>query len=145
MNIYETYFPDPLEINAPLLKQPLHFMPNQSEAPSWLTETKTKIENSSGFIIVCAEYNATIPPALTNLLDYFPPKIFRHKPASIVTYSMGEFTSGGMHYMYDFHNSTDTLKFQTEKRAINKNFWFSSKSDEKQKSPNEFALKSGSE
>ena len=68
-------------------------MPNPSEAPSWMTETKTKLENSSGFIFVCAEYNATIPPALTNLLDYFPPNIFRHKPASIVTYSMGELMS----------------------------------------------------
>ena len=26
--------------------------------------------------------------------------------------------------MYDFHNSTDTLKFWTEKRAINKTFLF---------------------
>ena len=25
--------------------------------------------------------------------------------------------------MYDFHNSTDTLKFCTEKRAINKSFF----------------------
>ena len=88
-----------MEINAPMLKQPLHFMPDPSEAPSWMPETKTKLENSSGFIFVCAEYNATIPPALTNLLDYFPPNVFRHKPASIVTYSMGEFTSGGMHYV----------------------------------------------
>jgi len=82
---------DPLEINAPMLTQPLHFMPDPSEAPSWMPETKTKLENSSGFIFVCAEYNATIPPALTNLLDYFPPNVFRHKPASIVTYSMGPF------------------------------------------------------
>ena len=79
-----------MEINAPMLTQPLHFMPDPSEAPSWMPETKTKLENSSGFIFVCAEYNATIPPALTNLLDYFPPNVFRHKPASIVTYSMGE-------------------------------------------------------
>ena len=81
---------DPLEIDAPLLKQPLHFMPDQSQAPDWLTETSSKLKNTSGFIIVCAEYNCTIPPALTNLLDYFPPAIFRHKPVSIVTYSMGE-------------------------------------------------------
>ena len=33
--------------------------------------------------------------------------------------------------MYDFHNSTDTLKFWTEKWAIlGKNFWFSSDFDE---------------
>ena len=28
------------------------------------------------------------------------------------------------HTMYDFHNSTDTLKFWTEKRSINKTFLF---------------------
>ena len=28
------------------------------------------------------------------------------------------------HTMYDFHNSTDTLKFGTKKRAINKTFFF---------------------
>ena len=33
--------------------------------------------------------------------------------------------------MYDFHDSTDTLKFWTEKRAINKTFFcFSSDFDE---------------
>ena len=32
--------------------------------------------------------------------------------------------------MYDFHDSTDTLKFWTEKRAINKVFLFSSDFDE---------------
>ena len=32
--------------------------------------------------------------------------------------------------MYDFHDSTDTLKFLTEKRAINKTFCFSSDFDE---------------
>ena len=35
----------------------------------------------------------SLPPALTNLLDYFPPASYRHKPASIASYSMG--TGGG--------------------------------------------------
>ena len=29
------------------------------------------------FVIVTAEYNCSLPPALTNLLDYFPPASFR--------------------------------------------------------------------
>ena len=80
---------DPMTIDAPLLKQPLHFMPDQSAAPSWMTDTLAKIKESAGFVIVSAEYNCTIPPALTNLLDHFPLDAYRHKPASIVTYSMG--------------------------------------------------------
>ena len=48
-------------------------------------------KEANGFVIVSPEYNATIPPALTNLLDYFPPAVcYRHKPVSIVTYCMGE-------------------------------------------------------
>jgi len=82
---------DPLTLDAPLLKQPLHFMPDQSAAPSWMTETLAKIKESAGFVIVSAEYNCTIPPALTNLLDHFPLDSYRHKPASIITYSMGPF------------------------------------------------------
>ena len=62
-------------------------------------------------MIVTAEYNCSLPPALTNLLDYFPPASFRqisidriftnnikrswlsfrHKPVSIAAYSMGPF------------------------------------------------------
>jgi len=82
---------DPMTIDAPLLKQPLHFMPDQSAAPSWMTDTLAKLKESAGFVIVSAEYNCTIPPALTNLLDHFPLSAYRHKPASIVTYSMGPF------------------------------------------------------
>jgi len=82
---------DPADFDAPLLKQPLHFMPDKSAAPSWMTDIQSKIADASGFVIVSAEYNCAIPPALTNLLDYFPPADFRHKPASIVTYSMGPF------------------------------------------------------
>merc|ERR1739846_60215 len=82
---------DPMTLDAPLLKQPLHFMPDQSAAPSWMTDTLAKIKESAGFVIVSAEYNCTIPPALTNLLDHFPLSAYRHKPASIVTYSMGPF------------------------------------------------------
>ena len=87
------FYVDPADFDAPLLKQPLHFMPDKSAAPSWMTDIQSKIADASGFVIVSAEYNCAIPPALTNLLDYFPPADFRHKPASIVTYSMGEFIS----------------------------------------------------
>ena len=41
--------------------------------------------------IVTPEYNCSLPPALTNLLDHFPPASFRHKPATIAAYSMGPF------------------------------------------------------
>jgi len=82
---------DPLEVNPPLLQQPLHFMKDQSAAPQWMHDTHKIIQESDGFLIVTPEYNCSLPPALTNLLDHFPPASFRHKPASIVAYSMGPF------------------------------------------------------
>merc|ERR1712088_789075 len=82
---------DPLEINPPMLQQPLHFMKDQSQAPQWMVDTHKIIQESQGFVIVTAEYNCSLPPALTNLLDYFPPASFRHKPVSIAAYSMGQF------------------------------------------------------
>merc|ERR1719373_400093 len=85
---------DPLQVGAPLLAQPLHFMKDQSQAPQWMVDTHKVIQESQGFVIVTAEYNCSLPPALTNLLDYFPPASYRHKPASIACYSMGPY--GGM-------------------------------------------------
>jgi len=84
---------DPMTVDAPLLKQALHFMPpdQAAAAPSWMTETLAKLKEAAGFVIVAAEYNCTIPPALTNLLDHFPLDAYRHKPASIITYTMGPF------------------------------------------------------
>jgi len=82
---------DPLEINAPMLQQPLHFMKDQSSAPQWMHDTHKIIQESDGFLVVTPEYNCALPPALTNLLDYFPPGSFRHKPVSIAAYSMGPF------------------------------------------------------
>ena len=56
-----------------------------------MIDTHKIIQESDGFIIVTPEYNCSLPPALTNLLDYFPPGSYRHKPASIAAYSMGPF------------------------------------------------------
>ena len=77
---------------------------DQSQAPQWMLDTHKVIQESQGsviisespdfllgnlldtaysaisrrFVIVTAEYNCSLPPALTNLLDYFPPASFRH-------------------------------------------------------------------
>merc|ERR1712142_901083 len=82
---------DPMEINPPMLSQPLHFMKDQSQAPKWMFDTHEVIKEAQGFVIVTPEYNCSLPPALTNLLDHFPLPSYRHKPASIATYSMGNF------------------------------------------------------
>ncbi|XP_037778682.1 NADPH azoreductase-like [Penaeus monodon] len=82
---------DPLIMQDGHIHQPLHFMKNQAEAPEWMKTTHASIQAASGFVIVTPEYNSTLPPALTSIMDHFPPASYRHKPCAIVTYSMGSF------------------------------------------------------
>jgi NAD(P)H-dependent FMN reductase len=79
-------------MDVPMLKQPLHFMKDQSSAPKWMTDTNEAIKNADAILVISSEYNCSIPPALTNVMDYFPPASYRHKPAGIICYSMGAFT-----------------------------------------------------
>jgi len=52
--------------------------------------------SSDAFVIVSAEYNHGVPPALKNILDYFMKEFF-FKPSAVVTYSIGPF--GGVRVM----------------------------------------------
>jgi len=45
---------------------------------------------ADGFVIVSAEYNQSVPPALKNLLDHFLEEYF-WRPSAIVPYSAGRF------------------------------------------------------
>ncbi len=80
---------DPATLPFEILKTPLHFYRNPAEAPKWLHDTNDLIKEADGFIFLSPEYNFTLSPALTNMVDHFPPSSFRHKPAGVVTYSMG--------------------------------------------------------
>eukprot|EP00794_Sanderia_malayensis_P008798 gene8798-9739_t len=80
---------DPEDYDIPLLKQPLHFYRDPSKAPAILHQLNDTIKNADAYIIVSAEYNRTIPPALTNIMDHFPPASYGFKPSAVVTYSMG--------------------------------------------------------
>src|SRR5205807_10555957 len=48
------------------------------------------IKPADAYVIVSAEYNHSIPPALSNLLDHFLEEYF-FKPSAIVCYSAGPF------------------------------------------------------
>ena len=47
-------------------------------------------QRADGFAIVTAEYNHSVPPGLSNLLDYFLEEYF-YRPSAIVCYSAGPF------------------------------------------------------
>ena len=81
---------DPLDYEAPVGKHPLG--PRDTEVlPSKLQPLDGMVKSCSGLVLVTAEYNATIAPAMSNLLDYFEPASYKHKPVHVVTYSLGSF------------------------------------------------------
>ena len=55
-----------------------------------MTRLAGQIKAADAFIIVSGEYNHSIPPALSNLLDHFLEEYF-WRPSAIVCYSAGAF------------------------------------------------------
>ena len=80
---------DPMVDPLPLLDRMYkEYEPGQSPAP--LERLAAQIKQADGFIIVSGEYNHSIPPALSNLLDHFLEEYF-WRPSAIVCYSSGPF------------------------------------------------------
>ena len=70
-----------------LVKKPLHWYQDQKSAPEWLQKAGKLIREADAFVVISAEYNNGIPPALSNLLDHFAPDWYQQRPTLIVTYS----------------------------------------------------------
>jgi NAD(P)H-dependent FMN reductase len=80
---------DPAEDRLPLLDRMYkEYQPGQ--APDVLERLASKIKAADAFVIVSGEYNHSIPPALSNLLDHFLEEYF-WRPSAIVCYSGGAF------------------------------------------------------
>ena len=82
---------DPEVLDLPLLKKPYHFYQDKSQAPKVLQDTNKIISEADALVLVTAEYNHSMPPALTNMMDHFPIASYKYKPSGIVCYSMGSF------------------------------------------------------
>jgi len=80
---------DPLELQLPLLDRMYKEYPHGS-APAPLEQLATQYRGADAFVVVSAEYNHSIPPALSNLLDHFLEEYF-WRPSAIVCYSGGAF------------------------------------------------------
>ncbi|HVU31053.1 MAG TPA: NAD(P)H-dependent oxidoreductase [Sphingomicrobium sp.] len=80
---------DPLELRLPLLDRMYKEHP-PGEAPEDLERLAGLYRSVDGFLVVSAEYNHGIPPALKNLLDHFLEEYF-WRPSGIVCYSAGAF------------------------------------------------------
>jgi NAD(P)H-dependent FMN reductase len=86
---HEAVLVDPLELQLPLLDRMYKEHP-PGEAPEALEKLAALYRRADGFLIVSAEYNNGIPPALKNLLDHFLEEYF-WRPSGIVCYSAGQF------------------------------------------------------
>jgi len=86
---HEVTLIDPLEYRLPLLDKMYKEYP-KGRAPEVLERLAALIVPADGVVVVSGEYNHSIPPALSNLLDHFLEEWF-WKPAAIVCYSAGSF------------------------------------------------------
>lgn len=80
---------DPVELRLPLLDRMYKEHPH-GHAPAPLEALATQYRAADAFVVVSGEYNHSIPPALSNLLDYFLEEYF-WRPSAIVCYSAGAF------------------------------------------------------
>ena len=86
---HEAVLVDPIEKRLPLLDRMYKEYKNGS-APAVLQELAELYRRADGFMIVTAEYNQSVPPALKNLLDHFLEEYF-WRPSAIMSYSAGRF------------------------------------------------------
>ncbi len=80
---------DPVEYPLPLLDK-MYKQYEPGAAPPVLESLARIIKPAEGYVIVSGEYNHSVPPALSNLLDHFLEEYF-FKPSAIVCYSPGAF------------------------------------------------------
>jgi NAD(P)H-dependent FMN reductase len=86
---HEVALVDPVEYPLPLLDKMYKEYP-PGGAPAMLQRLADLIVPADAIVVVSGEYNHSIPPALSNLLDHFLEEYF-WKPSAIVCYSAGAF------------------------------------------------------
>jgi NAD(P)H-dependent FMN reductase len=80
---------DPVEYPLPLLDRMYkEYAPGQ--APAVLERLAGVVKAADAYVVVSGEYNHSIQPALSNLLDHFLEEYF-FKPSAIACYSAGAF------------------------------------------------------
>jgi len=86
---HEATLIDALEYKLPLLDK-MYKEFEDGTASNAMTAVGEILNAADGFLVISAEYNHSIPPALKNLLDHYQSE-YLYKPSGIVTYSAGPF------------------------------------------------------
>jgi NAD(P)H-dependent FMN reductase len=86
---HEAVFADALVYDFGLLDR-MYKEYGPDQAPTKMEELAEHIRTADGFVIVAGEYNHSIQPGLSNLMDHFLEEYY-FRPAGIVSYSVGGF------------------------------------------------------
>ncbi len=86
---HEAPLVDPAELKLPLLDRMYKEYP-RGEAPEALETLAALYRRADAFVVVSAEYNHSIPPALSNTLDHFLEEYY-WRPSAICCYSAGQY------------------------------------------------------
>lgn len=108
----ETIIIDPAEVDLPILGKTYGEMVSPGNKIVTLHQT---LEDVDGYILITAEYNHSIPPALKNLLDHFRNE-YAHKAAGIISYSSGPF--GGIRAVEHLRSICAELKIIAIPRSL---------------------------
>jgi chromate reductase, NAD(P)H dehydrogenase (quinone) len=88
-NKHDIILIDPLEMSLSKPFKP-HFSYAEKKAPLELENLARSIEAADGYVMISPEYNHSMSPALSDLLNHFGSSLFSYKPSAIVTYSAGQ-------------------------------------------------------
>ena len=68
-----------------------HFFYKPGGAPEPMNIMQQEIKDADCYFIVSPEYNHSIPPALSGMMDHFGGSNYAYKPSAIITYTPGPF------------------------------------------------------
>ncbi len=80
---------DPMEYKLPMIDK-MHKEYEKGKAPEDMEKVHKILQEADAYVVVSAEYNHSVPPALKNILDHYQTE-YHYKPSGIVTYSKGPF------------------------------------------------------
>ncbi|MBD0265989.1 MAG: NAD(P)H-dependent oxidoreductase [Tolypothrix sp. Co-bin9] len=86
---HEVIFVDAKEYDFGILDR-MYKEYEKGQAPAKMEELADHIRTADGFVVVAGEYNHSIQPGLSNIMDHYLEEYF-FRPAGIVSYSAGGF------------------------------------------------------
>ncbi|MGP1386434.1 MAG: NADPH-dependent FMN reductase [Thainema sp.] len=86
---HTTVFADAMEYDFGLLDR-MYKEYESGQAPAKMEALAEHIRTADGFVVITGEYNHSVQPGLSNLMDHFLEEYY-FRPAGIVSYSIGGF------------------------------------------------------